>query len=100
MSAFDEKSVPRRREEATSRNVDGEEVVVLPHVGYVHVLNETGAFLWAHMDGKRTVEQIAPSSAQSPFGAVRRYASVTSTVMRFQPSRRSSRTPSQPRGPM
>ena len=59
MSAFDEKSVPRRREEATSRNVDGEEVVVLPHVGYVHVLNETGAFLWAHMDGERTVEQIA-----------------------------------------
>ena len=32
---------------------------MLPHVGYVHVLNDTGAFLWAHMDGKRSVEQIA-----------------------------------------
>ena len=51
MSPFDEKSVPRRHEEATSRTVDGEEVVMLPHVGYVHVLNDTGAFLWAHMDG-------------------------------------------------
>ena len=59
MSTFDEKSVPRRHEEATSRTVDGEEVVMLPHVGYVHVLNETGAFLWAHMDGQRTVEEIA-----------------------------------------
>ncbi len=59
MSTFDEKSIPRRHEEATSRTVDGEEVVMLPHVGYVHVLNQTGAFLWAHMDGEQTVEQIA-----------------------------------------
>ena len=59
MASFDEKSVPRRHAEATSRNVDGEEVIMLPHAGFVHVLNETGAFLWAHMDGQHTVEEIA-----------------------------------------
>ena len=59
MASFDEKSVPRRHAEATSRNVDGEEVVMLPHAGFVHVLNEAGAFLWARLDGTQSVGQIA-----------------------------------------
>ena len=59
MASFDEKSVPCRHAEATSRNVDGEEVVMLPHAGFVHVLNEAGAFLWARLDGTQSVEQIA-----------------------------------------
>jgi hypothetical protein len=59
MVAFDEKSVPRKHPDATSRNVDGEEVVMVPHVGYVHVLNEAGAFFWSCLDGQRTVEEIA-----------------------------------------
>lgn len=59
MQPIDEKTVPLRRPEAVSRNVEGQEVVVLPLVGEIQVLNAVGARIWALIDGSRSAGQIA-----------------------------------------
>jgi len=59
MQPIDEKTVPRRRPEAVSRNVEGQEVVVLPLVGEIQVLNAVGARIWSLIDGGRSAGEIA-----------------------------------------
>jgi hypothetical protein len=56
---MNERTVPRRRPEAVSRNVEGQEVVVLPLIGEIQVLNAVGARIWSLIDGKRSVDEIA-----------------------------------------
>ena len=41
------------------RTIDNEAVLVLPDQGLVQVLNQVGASIWALVDGKRTVRDIA-----------------------------------------
>ena len=41
------------------RTIDNEAVLVLPDRGLVQVLNQVGASIWALVDGKRTVRDIA-----------------------------------------
>ena len=59
MQPMDETTVPRRHPEAVSRNVEGQEVVVLPLVGEIQVLNAVGARIWSLIDGKRSAAEIA-----------------------------------------
>ena len=59
MQPIDENTVPRRRPEAVSRNVEGQEVIVLPLVGEIQVLNAVGARIWSLVDGSRSAKAIA-----------------------------------------
>jgi len=59
MQPIDENTVPRRRPEAVSRNVEGQEVIVLPLVGEIQVLNAVGARIWSLIDGSRSAKEIA-----------------------------------------
>ena len=59
MSKMSDQSMPQRHPNAIFRSVDGEGVVVLPGVGEVKVLNPAGALIWQHLDGKKTVQEIA-----------------------------------------
>lgn len=42
-----------------SRQIDGEVLLVNLQRGTLQVLNEVGAWLWEHMDGQRTVTDLA-----------------------------------------
>lgn len=49
---------PQPHPEVIARQVAGEVVLVLPLRGKVQVLNETGAFLWALLDGAHSVSDL------------------------------------------
>lgn len=49
---------PQPDPEVIARQVAGEAVLVLPLRGQVQVLNETGAFLWALLDGAHSVSDL------------------------------------------
>jgi len=63
---FDLASVPSRSESVVTRKT-GHEYVLVPVVdniadmNSVYTLNETGAFLWELIDGKRTVKDLIDS---------------------------------------
>jgi hypothetical protein len=46
------------------REIDGEVVIISPEDSVVHELNATATFLWKHMDGPRTVTELARMLAQ------------------------------------
>ncbi len=45
------------------REIDGEIVIVSPIDSVLHELNETGSFVWKHLDGHRPAAEIAASLA-------------------------------------
>lgn len=48
-----------RTPETVSQVMDGEVVLVDPKQGMVRVLNAAGALIWEHVDGRRTVADLA-----------------------------------------
>ena len=58
-SALTLASVPRPSPGVIAQNAQEELVLVLPQEGKVKVLNPVGAFVWKHIDGKRTLQSIA-----------------------------------------
>ena len=50
---------PTPRPGVIGQVLDGEAVLVLPERGKVEVLNEVGSFIWARLDGKQSIEEIA-----------------------------------------
>ncbi len=41
------------------REIDGETVIISPGDSVMHELNDTGSFIWKHVDGQRTAAEIA-----------------------------------------
>lgn len=41
------------------REIDDETVIISPGESVMHELNDTGSFLWRHIDGRRTAEDLA-----------------------------------------
>lgn len=41
------------------REIDGETVIISPEESVLHELNGTGSFIWRHVDGRRSVAEIA-----------------------------------------
>ena len=41
------------------REIEGETAIISPEESVLHELNETGSFIWRHVDGKRSVADIA-----------------------------------------
>jgi hypothetical protein len=41
------------------REIDGESVIISPGESVMHELNDTGSFVWKHLDGQHSVSQIA-----------------------------------------
>ena len=59
----DLKSVPSRSPSIVTRKTGNEYVLVpvtnnIADMNSVYTLNETGAFIWDHIDGKRNIEEI------------------------------------------
>lgn len=56
-------SVFRRSPNATHQTVAGEAILIDLNTGSYYSLNETGTWLWEHLDGKRTVGELASELA-------------------------------------
>jgi len=41
------------------REIEGETVIISPDESVLHELNDTGSFVWRHIDGQHTAAQIA-----------------------------------------
>jgi hypothetical protein len=41
------------------REIEGETVIISPDESVLHELNDTGSFIWRHLDGQHTAAQIA-----------------------------------------
>lgn len=41
------------------REIEEETVIISPNESVMHELNDTGSFIWKHIDGQRTAEEIA-----------------------------------------
>jgi Coenzyme PQQ synthesis protein D (PqqD) len=41
------------------REIDEETVIISPNESVMHELNDTGSFVWKHIDGQRTAADIA-----------------------------------------
>jgi len=41
------------------REIEGETVIIAPDESVMHELNDTGSFIWRHLDGRHTAAQIA-----------------------------------------
>ena len=52
-------SVFERSPSATHQAVAGEAIVIDLNTGSYYSLNETGTWLWEHLDGKRTIGDLA-----------------------------------------
>jgi hypothetical protein len=59
MARFLPESCPRRVPDIIGHMAADELVLVLPIAGEVKVLNEVGAHIWDHIDGQRSVREIA-----------------------------------------
>lgn len=57
-------SVFQRSPSATHQSVAGEAIVIDINTGQYYSLNESGAWLWEHLDGRRTVAQVAQELAE------------------------------------
>ena len=53
----------RRSPNATHQSVAGEAILIDLNTGSYYSLNETGTWLWEHLDGKRTVGELAAELA-------------------------------------
>ncbi len=49
----------RRSPNATHQSVAGEAILIDLNTGSYYSLNETGTWLWEHLDGKRTIGELA-----------------------------------------
>lgn len=63
---IDLKSVPSRASSIVTRKTGSEYVLVpiannIADMNSVYTLNETGAFIWEHIDGKKSLEEIINS---------------------------------------
>jgi hypothetical protein len=58
MSQRPDNHVPRTRPQLAERIIDGEALIVNADRGEIVVLNETGAFIWPLLDGRRDLAQI------------------------------------------
>lgn len=56
---------PKRRTDLSSRDVDGETVVLDRRLGKVHQLNRTASYVWQHCDGRTDLREIVASLARS-----------------------------------
>ncbi|MBI2059063.1 MAG: PqqD family protein [Nitrospirae bacterium] len=59
MSAGNGVATIRRSPDVAHRIVDGEAVIVDPSTQEVHILNETGSFVWSLADGSMTAGAMA-----------------------------------------
>jgi hypothetical protein len=59
MTQFSPESCPHRAPDIIGQMAADELVLVLPIAGEVKVLNEVGAHIWMHIDGQRSVREIA-----------------------------------------
>ena len=56
-------SIYQRSPSATHQSVAGEAILIDLNTGSYYSLNETGTWLWEHLDGKRTVGELATELA-------------------------------------
>lgn len=57
--------IPVRAPNLPWREIDDCAVILSPRTGNVHELNEVGAFLWAHADGKLDFEALVELMAKT-----------------------------------
>jgi hypothetical protein len=71
---------PRRRDDLSSREVEGERILLDDTTKQVHQLNLTASFIWQRCDGGHTVAQIVDALVQAfdVDGATARDAVLTS----------------------
>lgn len=55
---------PKRRTDVTSRNVNGEILILDRKNEDVHQLNSTASFVWQYCDGQATIHEIAVAMAK------------------------------------
>ena len=63
MTTITPDGVFRRSPNATHQTVAGEAILIDLNTGSYYSLNETGTWLWEHLDGKRTVGELAAELA-------------------------------------
>jgi hypothetical protein len=56
---------PRARDDVVFRQLDEEWVLFDPVADRLHTLNLTAAFVWAHLSGEATVEEVAASVSRA-----------------------------------
>lgn len=64
MSKIAPDGVFRRSPNATHQSVAGEAIVIDINSGQYYSLNDSGTWLWEHLDGQRTVAQLAAELAE------------------------------------
>lgn len=47
------------------REIDEETVIISPSDSVMHELNDTGSFLWKHIDGRRSAKELARMLAEN-----------------------------------
>ena len=59
MTPITPNSIYQRSPSATHQTVAGEAILIDLNTGSYYSLNETGTWLWEHLDGKRTIGDLA-----------------------------------------
>lgn len=63
MTPITPNSIYQRSPSATHQSVAGEAILIDLNTGSYYSLNETGTWLWEHLDGKRSVGELATELA-------------------------------------
>jgi hypothetical protein len=63
MTDITPQSVFQRSLNAAHQSVAGEAIIIDIHTGQYYSLNESGAWLWEHLDGQRSVADLAQELA-------------------------------------
>lgn len=63
MTKLTPEAIFRRSPHATHQTVAGEAILIDINTGQYYSLNESGTWLWEHLDGQRTVTQLAQELA-------------------------------------
>jgi hypothetical protein len=63
MTLITPSSILQRAPDATHQTVAGEAILIDLNTGSYYSLNETGTWLWEHLDGRRTVGELATDLA-------------------------------------
>ena len=59
MTPITPNNIYQRSPSATHQSVAGEAILIDLNTGSYYSLNETGTWLWEHLDGKRTIGELA-----------------------------------------